>query len=134
MEFLFLPVNQRKRQHIMGFLSDFLNLLCFLHMLQHSAMVLIWLRKVSWILMTYTSEFNCPLVGWRINFTKFSISSRVLMAVIFGAFAVGQTSSFAPDYAQAKISTNRLFKLLDRVPEIDSYNVEGQQPVSLGFL
>lgn len=52
------------------------------------------------------------------------------MAVIFGAFAVGQTSSFAPDYAQAKISTARLFKLLDREPEIDSYSAEGEQPVS----
>lgn len=58
-------------------------------------------------------------------------SNRVLMAVIFGAFAVGQTSSFAPDYAQAKISTNRLFKLLDREPEIDSYSLEGLQPVSI---
>nr|XP_039263789.1 ATP-dependent translocase ABCB1-like isoform X2 [Styela clava] len=55
---------------------------------------------------------------------------KVLMAVIFGAFAVGQTSSFAPDYAQAKISTNRLFKLLDRVPEIDSYSPEGETPES----
>jgi len=51
------------------------------------------------------------------------------MAVIFGAFAVGQTSSFAPDYAQAKISAARLFKLFDRVPEIDSYNEEGLIPV-----
>ena len=51
------------------------------------------------------------------------------MAVIFGAFAVGQTSSFAPDYAQAKISASRLFKLLDRVPEIDSENKEGATPV-----
>ena len=52
------------------------------------------------------------------------------MAVIFGAFAVGQTSSFAPDFATAKISAARLFKLLDRVPSIDSYDKEGLQPVS----
>ena len=51
------------------------------------------------------------------------------MAVIFGAFAVGQTSSFAPDYAQAKISAARLFKLFDREPEIDSYNEAGLTPV-----
>ena len=52
------------------------------------------------------------------------------MAVIFGAFAVGQTSSFAPDYAQARISAARLFKLLNRVPEIDSDNDGGMKPVS----
>ena len=54
---------------------------------------------------------------------------RVLMAVIFGAFAVGQTSSFAPDYAQAKISAARMLKLLDRVPFIDSYSTKGDSPV-----
>ena len=53
------------------------------------------------------------------------------MAVIFGAFAVGQTSSFAPDYAQARISAGRLFKLLDREPAIDSYSTEGETPVSI---
>ncbi|CAK8684913.1 unnamed protein product [Clavelina lepadiformis] len=53
---------------------------------------------------------------------------KVLMAVIFGAFAVGQTSSFAPDYAQAKISAARMLKLLDRVPFIDSYSTKGDSP------
>ena len=55
------------------------------------------------------------------------------MAVIFGAFAVGQTSSFAPDFAQAKISAARLLKLFDRQPEIDNYNEEGLVPVCLLF-
>uniref|UniRef100_H2ZR94 Bile salt export pump n=1 Tax=Ciona savignyi TaxID=51511 RepID=H2ZR94_CIOSA len=53
---------------------------------------------------------------------------RCLMAVIFGAFAVGQTSSFAPDYAAARIAANRMFKLLDRVPLIDSEDKSGQVP------
>nr|XP_018672478.2 multidrug resistance protein 1A-like isoform X1 [Ciona intestinalis] len=56
---------------------------------------------------------------------------KCLMAVIFGAFAVGQTSSFAPDFAAARIAANRLFKLLDRVPEIDSYSKEGKVPKTL---
>ncbi|XP_076808163.1 ATP-dependent translocase ABCB1-like [Clavelina lepadiformis] len=60
---------------------------------------------------------------------------KCLMAVIFGAFAVGQTSSFAPDYAQARISAGRLFKLLDREPAIDSYSTEGETPdVSTGSI
>uniref|UniRef100_H2ZR96 Bile salt export pump n=1 Tax=Ciona savignyi TaxID=51511 RepID=H2ZR96_CIOSA len=52
---------------------------------------------------------------------------KCLMAVIFGAFAVGQTSSFAPDYAAARIAANRMFKLLDRVPLIDSEDKSGQK-------
>ena len=52
------------------------------------------------------------------------------MAIIFGAFAVGQTSSFAPDYAQAKISATRLLKLFSRDPVIDCYSKEGNKPVS----
>lgn len=51
------------------------------------------------------------------------------MAVIFGAFAVGQVSSFAPDYAEAGIAAARMFKLLDRRPEIDSYDPRGKSPV-----
>jgi len=52
------------------------------------------------------------------------------MAVIFGAMAVGQTSSFAPDYAEAKRAAARMFKLLDRNPEIDNFSEEGEKPVS----
>merc|ERR1712136_370948 len=51
-----------------------------------------------------------------------------LVAVIFGAMAVGQASSFAPDYAEAKLAANRLFKLFDRVPEIDIDDESGDQP------
>lgn len=44
--------------------------------------------------------------------------------------ALGQTSSFAPDYAKAKISAAHLFLLFERVPLIDSYSEEGDKPVS----
>ena len=52
------------------------------------------------------------------------------MAVIFGAFGVGQASSFAPNYAKAKLSANRIYSLLDREPEIDGYSTDGLKPVS----
>lgn len=55
---------------------------------------------------------------------------RVFSAVVFGAMALGQTSSFAPDYAKAKISAAHLFVLFDRVPSIDSYCEDGEKPVS----
>ena len=55
--------------------------------------------------------------------------SSVLTAVIFGAMAVGQNSSFAPDYAEAKVSASRMFSLFDSVPSIDAYSDEGHKPV-----
>ncbi|NXU86045.1 MDR1 protein, partial [Xiphorhynchus elegans] len=52
----------------------------------------------------------------------------VFSAVVFGAMALGQTSSFAPDYAKAKISAAHMFQLFERVPSIDSYSEEGEKP------
>ena len=55
---------------------------------------------------------------------------RVFMAIVFGAFSVGQASAFAPNYAKAKTSAKRIFFLLDRVPLIDNYSKEGEKLVS----
>ncbi|XP_065587378.1 ATP-dependent translocase ABCB1-like isoform X2 [Cyrtonyx montezumae] len=54
----------------------------------------------------------------------------VFSAVVFGAMALGQTSSFAPDYAKAKISAAHLFVLFGRVPPIDSYCEDGEKPAT----
>uniref|UniRef100_A0A8C4VBV9 Phosphatidylcholine translocator ABCB4 n=1 Tax=Falco tinnunculus TaxID=100819 RepID=A0A8C4VBV9_FALTI len=56
----------------------------------------------------------------------------VFSAVVFGAMALGQTSSFAPDYAKAKVSAAHLFLLFERVPSIDSYSEEGEKPETFG--
>ena len=53
------------------------------------------------------------------------------MVTVFGALIAGQIASFAPDYVKAKVSAARIFLLLDRVPEIDSYSTEGQKLVIL---
>ncbi|NXA31903.1 MDR1 protein, partial [Eudromia elegans] len=52
----------------------------------------------------------------------------VFSAVVFGAMALGQTSSFAPDYAKARISAAHMFMLFEAVPSIDSYSEEGLKP------
>ena len=44
--------------------------------------------------------------------------------------AVSQNSSFAPDYAEAKVSASRLFSLFDREPVIDPSSDKGHAPVS----
>uniref|UniRef100_A0A672U8N1 ATP binding cassette subfamily B member 1 n=1 Tax=Strigops habroptila TaxID=2489341 RepID=A0A672U8N1_STRHB len=56
----------------------------------------------------------------------------VFSAVVFGAMALGQSSSFAPDYAKAKVSAAHLFLLFERVPSIDSYSEEGEKPETFG--
>uniref|UniRef100_A0A8C5LGJ7 ATP-binding cassette, sub-family B member 1A n=1 Tax=Jaculus jaculus TaxID=51337 RepID=A0A8C5LGJ7_JACJA len=55
----------------------------------------------------------------------------VFSAIVFGAMAVGQVSSFAPDYAKAKISASHVIMILEKVPEIDSYSTEGLKPNTL---
>lgn len=54
---------------------------------------------------------------------------RVFSAIVFGAMGAGQASSFAPDYAKAKVSAARLFDLFDREPAIDSFSEEGMELV-----
>ena len=63
-------------------------------------------------------------------FRLFFIPHSVLGAIIFGAMAIGQASSFAPDYAKAKSSATKMFQLFDRQPAIDSSSEEGEKPVS----
>ncbi|XP_021504025.1 phosphatidylcholine translocator ABCB4 isoform X2 [Meriones unguiculatus] len=52
----------------------------------------------------------------------------VFSAVVLGAVALGHASSFAPDYAKAKLSAAHLFSLFERQPQIDSYSGEGLWP------
>ncbi|KAM8770278.1 phosphatidylcholine translocator ABCB4 isoform 6-T8 [Rhynchonycteris naso] len=52
----------------------------------------------------------------------------VFSAIVFGAVALGHASSFAPDYAKAKLSAAHLFMLFERQPLIDSYSEEGLRP------
>ncbi|XP_006891547.1 PREDICTED: multidrug resistance protein 3 [Elephantulus edwardii] len=52
----------------------------------------------------------------------------VFSAIVFGAVALGHASSFAPDYAKAKLSAAHLFMLFERQPLVDSYSEEGLKP------
>lgn len=74
-------------------------------------------------------HFHCPFLHCLLIFSP-DFFYRVFSAVVFGAMALGQTSSFAPDYAKAKVSAAHLFLLFERVPSIDSYSEEGDKPVS----
>ncbi|XP_048408710.1 ATP-binding cassette, sub-family B (MDR/TAP), member 4 isoform X1 [Stegostoma tigrinum] len=64
------------------------------------------------------------------NYMVFRDVFLVFSAIVFGAMALGQTSSFAPDYAKAKISAAHIRMLLDQTPSIDSYSESGLVPAS----
>ncbi|PWA23942.1 hypothetical protein CCH79_00011020, partial [Gambusia affinis] len=53
----------------------------------------------------------------------------VISAVLFGAMAVGEANSFAPNYAKAKMSASHLLMLLNKEPEIDNLSEQGDTPV-----
>ncbi|XP_064648001.1 ATP-dependent translocase ABCB1-like isoform X1 [Lineus longissimus] len=62
------------------------------------------------------------------NEMDFTSVFKVFGAIVFGAMALGQASSFAPDYGKAVSASGRIFGLLDREPEIDSSDPEGEKP------
>uniref|UniRef100_A0AAQ4Q6T6 ABC-type xenobiotic transporter n=1 Tax=Gasterosteus aculeatus aculeatus TaxID=481459 RepID=A0AAQ4Q6T6_GASAC len=52
----------------------------------------------------------------------------VISAILYGAMALGEANSFAPNYAKAKISASHLMMLLNKVSAIDNLSEEGESP------
>ncbi|KAE8288797.1 Multidrug resistance protein 1 [Larimichthys crocea] len=52
----------------------------------------------------------------------------VILSIIFGAMAVGEANSFAPNYAKAKVSASHIMMLINREPSIDNLSHEGEIP------
>ncbi|XP_066210393.1 ATP-dependent translocase ABCB1 [Saccopteryx leptura] len=68
-------------------------------------------------------RFGAYLVAKRLM--EFEDVLLVFSAIVFGAMAVGQVSSFAPDYAKAKVSAAHIIMIIEKIPLIDSYSTEG---------
>ncbi|XP_072109855.1 ATP-dependent translocase ABCB1 isoform X2 [Mobula birostris] len=64
------------------------------------------------------------------NYMNFRDVFLVFSAIVFGAMALGQSSSFAPDYAKAKLSAARIIKLINQEPSIDSFSEAGDAPTA----
>ncbi|MGH0133082.1 UNVERIFIED_CONTAM: hypothetical protein FKN15_045383 [Acipenser sinensis] len=62
------------------------------------------------------------------NIMNFEDVFLVISALVFGALAVGEATSFAPNYAKAIVSASHLFMLLNRVPAIDNDSYDGDHP------
>nr|XP_039272613.1 ATP-dependent translocase ABCB1-like isoform X3 [Styela clava] len=80
------------------------------------------------IYMTYAGIFRLGIELVESGEIPFEDVFKVLFAVIFGARAAGQNSSYVPDYAEAKLSAARMFKLFDSEPTIPSHSDEGHKP------
>ncbi|XP_069068459.1 ATP-dependent translocase ABCB1-like [Pleurodeles waltl] len=50
----------------------------------------------------------------------------VFSAIVFAAMSIGQASLLAPDFSKANLAVQRIAKLLDRKPQIDSYSEKGK--------
>ncbi|XP_044148690.1 ATP-binding cassette sub-family B member 5-like isoform X1 [Bufo gargarizans] len=82
----------------------------------------------SFILFAYAASYRFG--AYLINVGRMNVEEVMLVFVIltYGAIAVGQTLSFAPDYAKATSAAGHLFALFNREPAIDSYSLHGQRP------
>uniref|UniRef100_A0A8C8ZZ72 ATP binding cassette subfamily B member 1 n=1 Tax=Prolemur simus TaxID=1328070 RepID=A0A8C8ZZ72_PROSS len=81
--------------------------------------------------MMYFSHAGCFRFGAYLVARQLMTFENVLLvfsAIVFGAMAVGQVSSLAPDYAKAKVSASHIIRIIEKVPLIDSYSTEGLKP------
>uniref|UniRef100_A0A8D3E5A2 ATP-binding cassette, sub-family B (MDR/TAP), member 4 n=1 Tax=Scophthalmus maximus TaxID=52904 RepID=A0A8D3E5A2_SCOMX len=76
-------------------------------------------RFGAWLIETGRMDVEAVFLG------HFSF---VISAVLYGAMAIGEANSFAPNYAKAKISASHLMMLMDREPDIDNLSQEGTTP------
>ncbi|XP_068092078.1 ATP-binding cassette sub-family B member 5-like isoform X1 [Hyperolius riggenbachi] len=82
----------------------------------------------SFIFFAYAASYRFG--AYLIRTGRLNVEEVMLVFVIltYGAVAVGQTLSFAPDYAKAKSAASHLFALFDREPAIDNYSLHGLKP------
>ncbi|KAK2903283.1 hypothetical protein Q8A67_007996 [Cirrhinus molitorella] len=63
-------------------------------------------------------------------YTEYENVFLVFSVIVFAAMNIGQSSSFAPDFAKAKAAAGRILLLLEKKPAIDIYDESGQRPTN----
>lgn len=67
--------------------------------------------------------------GWikrdKMKLNKICIFFRVSEALIYGAWMLGQGLAFVPNYSIAKMAAGRMFRIMDRKPQIHSSQMMG---------
>ncbi|KAG9476286.1 hypothetical protein GDO78_003056 [Eleutherodactylus coqui] len=81
----------------------------------------------SFIYFTYAASYR--FAAFLVEIGRMDPEEVFLVFVIltYGAVAIGQTLSFAPDSAKARSAAAHLLALFNREPSIDSYSLEGQK-------
>ncbi|KAK5862309.1 hypothetical protein PBY51_017719 [Eleginops maclovinus] len=82
--------------------------------------------------MIYFAYAGCFRFGaWLVEENRMDIQGvfLVVSAILYGAMALGEANSFAPNYAKAKVSAAHLLSLMDRKPAIDNLSQAGESPV-----
>uniref|UniRef100_A0A8D1GXN0 Multidrug resistance protein 1 n=1 Tax=Sus scrofa TaxID=9823 RepID=A0A8D1GXN0_PIG len=62
------------------------------------------------------------------GYMEFQDVLLVFSAIVYGAMAMGHVSSFAPDYAEAKVSAAHIIMIIEKTPLVDSYSTTGLKP------
>ncbi|KAK1895893.1 ATP-dependent translocase ABCB1 [Dissostichus eleginoides] len=81
--------------------------------------------------MIYFAYAGCFRFGaWLVEEKRMDIQGvfLVVSAILYGAMALGEANSFAPNYAKAKISAAHLMALMGREPAIDNLSQAGESP------
>ncbi|XP_038049400.1 ATP-dependent translocase ABCB1-like isoform X2 [Patiria miniata] len=80
------------------------------------------------IFFAYAAAFR--LGGWLVQTCRMEFQNVFLVfsAIIFGGFGLGRAMASAPDYNKAKTAAAFMFRLIDRIPPIDSYSEKGLKP------
>ncbi|XP_059828206.1 ATP-binding cassette, sub-family B (MDR/TAP), member 4 [Hypanus sabinus] len=80
------------------------------------------------VFFAYAASFRFG--AWLVthNHMNFRDVFLVFSAIVFGAMALGQSNSFMPDYAKAKLSAARIIMLINQKPSIDSFSEAGDVP------
>uniref|UniRef100_UPI0037E91357 ATP-dependent translocase ABCB1 n=1 Tax=Semicossyphus pulcher TaxID=241346 RepID=UPI0037E91357 len=81
--------------------------------------------------MIYFTYAGCFRFGaWLIKEGRMDVEGvfLVISAVLYGAMAVGEANSFAPNYAKAKVSAAHIMMLIHREPAIDNLSEQGESP------
>ncbi|KAK7157430.1 hypothetical protein R3I93_008803 [Phoxinus phoxinus] len=63
-------------------------------------------------------------------YTEYENVFLVFSVIVFAAMNIGQSSSFAPDFAKAKAAAGRILLLLEKKPAIDIYDESGDRPAN----
>ncbi|KAJ3591657.1 hypothetical protein NHX12_006789 [Muraenolepis orangiensis] len=79
------------------------------------------------IFMAYAASFRYGGYLVTAEGLHYIVVFRVISAIVISGTALGKASSFTPDYAKAKIAAAQFFKLLDRIPAINTSHSHGEK-------